>query len=97
MLLAETQMRPTKGELALWQNQYVKACAELNQWETVGKYAQAAENYSLLTECLTKLQEWQRLKEEVLPKAMVRLEPCSRVCVLSQESLSLDSSSLDII
>ena len=71
-MAAEVQARPSKGEQMLWQTQYIACCSELNQWETVAEYAQHTENYASLTECLCKLQDWVRLKDNVFPKALVR-------------------------
>lgn len=58
--------------MAQWNKQYLRCAAEMSQWETVAEYASVTENYGQLTDCLWRMHEWQRLKELVLPKTMVR-------------------------
>ena len=42
------------------------------QWDTVAEYATATDNNALLASALWRLHDWQRLKDIVLPKALVR-------------------------
>ena len=73
------RLAPSKGEQAQWSRQYLAAAGELSQWEVVAEYASFTENYGLMAECLWRLHDWARLKEIVLPKAMVR---AGRLCPL---------------
>lgn len=69
---ADGRGAPSKGEQAQWSRQFLAAAGELSQWEVVAEYASVTENYAQLAECLWRLHDWQRLKDLVLPKAMVR-------------------------
>lgn len=79
--------------MAQWNKQYLRCAAEMSQWETVAEYASVTENYGQLTDCLWRMHEWQRLKELVLPKTMVRTnfetEPCK---VLDVAMLGLETT-----
>jgi len=81
-LFADPSKQPSKGEMAQWNKQYLRCAAEMSQWETVAEYASVTENYGQLTDCLWRMHEWQRLKELVLPKTMVRTNFETDPCVL---------------
>ncbi|BDA47386.1 probable transcription-associated protein 1 [Coccomyxa sp. Obi] len=70
---------PSKGEQAQWTKQYLACAAELSQWEVVAEYASVTENYAQMAECLWRLHDWMRLKDIVLPKAMVEDTPQSEM------------------
>ena len=59
----------------MWQREYLRCCAEQCQWDTVEEYAEAVNNLPLRADCLWRLQEWGRLRADVLPKLMARSWP----------------------
>lgn len=64
-----------KSEQAMWQAQYAKCCSEMSQWDVLHDYGKQTENYSIIAAALAKTQDWLRLKEDVLPCAMVMPSP----------------------
>ena len=56
----------------MWQREYLRCCAEQCQWDTVDEYSEAVGNLPLRADCLWRLQEWNRLRTDVLPKLMAR-------------------------
>ncbi len=60
-----------KNEMALWHEQYLTCCSEMNQWDSVMQYATQVDNQALLAECAWRLHEWEHLKLHVLPKVQV--------------------------
>ena len=65
----------TRGEQVLWQKQYLNCCAELGQWDVVNEYARDTENYAAYMDVAWKCNDWQGLKEWVLPKGAVEDTP----------------------
>lgn len=87
---AENKFAPSKGEQAQWTKQYLQCAAELSQWEVVAEYASVTENYAQLADCLWRLHDWIRLKDLVLPKAMVSAGPHS--CLMVGEKVPKPSA-----
>ncbi len=56
----------------MWQREYLRCCTEQCQWDAVDEYAEAVGNLPLRADCLWRLQEWPRLRSDVLPKLMAR-------------------------
>ncbi len=80
---------PSKGEQAQWTKQFLACAAELSQWEVVAEYASVTENYAQMAECLWRLHDWMRLKDIVLPKAMVGAQWPSKPPICSTNSANL--------
>lgn len=76
-VFADGRGSPSKGEQAQWTRQYLACAAELSQWEVVAEYASVTENYAQMADCLWRLHDWMRLKDLVLPKAMVPPSPAA--------------------
>lgn len=63
-----------KNEQVLWHKAYLDTAKELGQWEVVTEYARAADDCQLQVEALWRIPDWEGLRLDVLPRAMV--SPC---------------------
>ena len=79
-----------KNEQVLWHKAYLDTAKELGQWEVVTEYARAADDCQLQVEALWRIPDWEGLRLDVLPRAMVGAippgQPTSSECVLHQTS-----------
>ncbi|KAK3258235.1 hypothetical protein CYMTET_32712, partial [Cymbomonas tetramitiformis] len=58
-----------REEMCLWEERWIEATKQLNQWDVLGDFAKSVEHTSLQVECLWRQPDWPQLKEHVLPKA----------------------------
>ncbi|GAX77356.1 hypothetical protein CEUSTIGMA_g4802.t1 [Chlamydomonas eustigma] len=61
----------TRGESALWFEQWTSCSKQLGQWETLGEYARATDNHELGIDCMWRMSDWTALKDTLLTKAQV--------------------------
>ncbi len=55
--------QPSRGEGALWVEQWASAAKQLNQWDALQEYAASAGNNALLADSYWRLSEWDRLRD----------------------------------
>lgn len=55
----------------MWQQQWLAACNELAQWDTVVEVGNATDNQAVLIDSLWKQGNFADLKSSVFPKALV--------------------------
>jgi len=60
---APSRAQPSRGEGALWVDQWVNAAKQLNQWDALQEYAGACDNNALLADSYWRLSEWERLRD----------------------------------
>jgi hypothetical protein len=63
LLLSHPPLQPSRGEGALWVEQWVSSAKQLNQWDALAEYAGAADNNALLADAYWRLSEWDRLRD----------------------------------
>ncbi|XRB06256.1 transformation/transcription domain-associated protein [Pycnococcus provasolii] len=65
---------PHKAEIVLWEDQWVETARQLNQWEMLADFAKEVDHHELLMDSLWKVSDWQKLKNDVLPRATAQVE-----------------------
>ncbi|KIY95658.1 transformation/transcription domain-associated protein [Monoraphidium neglectum] len=79
---------PSRGEGALWVDQWVNAAKQLNQWDALQEYALAADNNALLADCYWRLSEWDRLRDVLVgggathTNKQMTIEPSPQSCLI---------------
>lgn len=72
----QTGRSPKKGEQVMWQQQWLRCCSELAQWDAVTEVGNATDNCALLIESLWRQSDYSNLRTNILPKALVRHRSC---------------------
>lgn len=87
-LLGEAQQQaasggplPSRGEGALWVEQWTSAAKQLNQWDALQEYSAASDNGSLLADSYWRLGEWDRLRDLLATKPAA-IEPSPQSCLI---------------
>ncbi len=68
-----------KNEQLLWHKSYLDTARELCQWDVVTEYARAADDCQLQVDALWRVPDWETLRLDVIPRALVRRFP-SHLC-----------------
>jgi transformation/transcription domain-associated protein len=69
-----------REEMCLWEEQWLEASMQMNQWEVLEDFAKGVDHVNLLMECQWRSGNWASLKEGVLSRAAPE-EP-ERLCVV---------------
>ncbi|XP_047310383.1 transformation/transcription domain-associated protein-like [Impatiens glandulifera] len=64
-----------KAEMCLWEEQWLNCATQLSQWDVLGEFGKAVDNYEILLDSLWKQPDWAFLKDQVIPKAQVEETP----------------------
>ncbi len=62
MLAILSQVQPNRGEAALWLDQWINCCKQLNQWEPLHEYARGTDNNALTADSMWRLSDWDGLR-----------------------------------
>lgn len=54
-----------KGELTLWQQQYMSIARELGQWGDLVDFALTCDNHTMMLDALALNMKWQEIRDQV--------------------------------
>lgn len=55
----------SRGEQALWTEQWILSAKQLNQWDTLLEYSRMTDNPELAIDSLWRLSDWTQLREQL--------------------------------
>lgn len=57
--------QPNRGEQALWAEQWLSCCRQLNHWDLLLDYGKSTEQMEVVVDCLWRLSDWTQLREHL--------------------------------
>ncbi|GIL45633.1 hypothetical protein Vafri_2841, partial [Volvox africanus] len=57
--------QPNRGEQALWVEQWLSCCRQLNHWDLMLDYGKSTEQMEVVVDCLWRLSDWTQFREHL--------------------------------